>query len=115
MIKEEFLLDRLSENPEFKLEDLDQKTLTSDEEWVRKQEFEHTNETLKKVFEGKIEEPKKPSKESEQIKASGLNPIEMARLKAKVRMKSKFEKPISVPEPLGGNDEEFEEVYREIN
>jgi hypothetical protein len=113
-IRKEFLLHHISENPDFRLEDLE-KTTTSDEEWVKSQEFEHTNEILKQAFEGKLKALQQKSGESDKVKPTGLSPLEAARNKVKVSMKSKFDKPIPIPSSLGGNDEEFEEVFRETN
>lgn len=110
-IQKDFLLHHISEHPDFKIEDLD-KTSTSDEEWLKSQEFSHTYEILKQVFEGKLKELQQKSGESNKIKPSGLSPLEVARNKVKVSMKSKFDKPIPIPSPLGGDDEE---VFRETN
>ena len=107
-IKKEFFLERLSENPEFKLEDME-KDNSADDDWMKMQESDSTNEFLKNIFEGKIKEDK-PKIETK-VMASGLSPIEMARNKVKVSVKSKFDKPLA----LGGDDEEFEEVFRETN
>lgn len=112
-IHTEYFMYLLEENPEFKLEDLE-KTTSSDEEWINAQLREHTNEVLKKAFEGKLEQLKKAAEDLERIKPSGLSPLEAARNKVKVSLKSKFSKPISLPASLGGDDE-FEEIIRETN
>jgi hypothetical protein len=101
-IKEEFFLDRLSENPEFKLESLTHDT-TADEEWMLAQEKEQIDETLKKVFEGKL----KPNTED---KSSKLDKIEAVRNKVKVSVKPKL---IPKIESLGGDDGDFETVFKE--
>jgi hypothetical protein len=108
-IKKEFFLDQLADNPEFKLEDFSRDT-TADEEWIKQQERENTNEVLKDVFDGKFK-PVEVRKE-DKVRPTGMSPIEATRNKVKVQTKSKFvEKFI----PLGGSDGEFEEVYRETN
>lgn len=112
-IHTEYFMHLLEENPEFKLEDLE-RTTSSDEEWIKDQQREHLNEVLKKAFEGKLEELKKAAEELGKIKPSGLSPLETARNKVKVSLKSKFNKPISLPASLGGDDE-FEEIIRETN
>jgi hypothetical protein len=112
-IHTEYFMYILEENPGFKLEDLD-RTSTSDEEWMKDQQREHTNEVLKKAFEGKLDELKKAAEELGKIKPSGLSPLEAARNKVKVSLKSKFNKQINLPASLGGDDE-FEEIIRETN
>jgi hypothetical protein len=111
-IRKEFLLHHIDENPGFKLEDLEN-TSTSDDDWIKSQEFEHTYEVLKKVFEGKMKEFQQKSGESDKVKPTGLNPVEAARNRVKVSMKSKFDKQIPVPSSLGGDDEEV--IFRETN
>jgi len=104
-ILEEFILDKLIENPEFKLESLTRDT-TSDDEWMLTQDKNADEELLKQVFEGKL---KKQEKKSEaKVKPSGLSPIEAVRQKVSVKTKL-----TDKTTPLGG--EEFEEVFRETN
>jgi len=107
--RKEFLLEQVDKNPEFSVQDFEKDDSISNEEWMKQQEIENTDELLKQVFEGKLK-PEVKEKEGKKIMASGLSPVEMARNKVKVSMKSKFE-----PIALGGINEEFEEVFRETN
>lgn len=98
-------MDKLIEDPEFKLESLTRDT-TSDDEWMLQQENDADEDILKQVFEGKFKKLEK--KAESKVKPSGLSPIEAARQKVSVKKKI-----TDKTTPLGGED--FEEVFRETN
>jgi hypothetical protein len=105
-LMEEFIMDKLIEDPEFRVEQLTQDT-TADEEWIKSQEKEQENDFLKQVYEGKLKKKEAKKQVADLVKPTGLSPVEAARQKATVKSK------IKPPAPLGGTDEEFEDVFRE--
>jgi hypothetical protein len=113
-IQKEFIMERLADNPEFRLEDLEKNASASDEEWMNLQIAEGIDSSLKDIFEGKVkpvaERPKTPT--DGRLRPSGMSPVEAARQRAtaKARLQAR-----AVADNTLGSDYEFEEVVKDTN